>query len=267
VFCVKEISPEEYDKTSLASPQYSLFTTSKWLGMWETRYFGCFKGNELLGALALWNGVSGGTSHPFTPWSGIVENVTGGQAHRLSYIADMMTAFIITLDIKSIYFHPSWVDMRPFKWNGRQVDIRYTMIVPMEGAWDNLEKQMRYRINHYTDTHKVDGYDKFWELYQQTFYEQNLNVPCDRKFYDGLMKFNPLVLTTDKSGVLILLNDDTAYFLMGAGDDSVCLLWKAIEILQGARIEKLDLVGCNQPGIARYKTGMGGNLIAYYGMY
>jgi hypothetical protein len=94
-----------------------------------------------------------------------------------------------------------------------------------------------------------------------------MQVPCSEDFFKGFLKFDPLIMTTESNGCLILADKkDMAYFMIGTGEDSVCLLWKAIECMQKMGIKALDLVGVNIPGISRYKTGMGGKLVSYIGI-
>jgi hypothetical protein len=261
-----EVGWGEWDKFVVSTPQYSLFVTSQWFSLFDKHAIihGCYDDGVLIGGLPMVKQtntlVSGGPMHPYTQYMGPCVMAEGKTSRVVTRNHDALETILsgFVHDAESIYCHPSWIDMRPFKNCGYQLDVRYTTVVTINGAWDNFEKQMRQRIKkNPVGTTSSD----LRILYQ--LYADGGHAVCSEQFlFDIARLFKCHCVVDGKRGVFVVEDGDIAYFLIGVGEDTASLLWYLMERMGG---KELDLLGCNNSGIARYKTGFGGSLRNYLG--
>src|SRR3990167_5464714 len=151
---VRPISdPVEWDEFVAQSPQGTVFSTSKWLNLFDRPYhiYGYYHGHNLIGGMANFDSPA-----PITPFQGIlVKDIEMKYARGLSLYNEVATA-LLPFAPKEFYNHWTFPDIRPFKWAGWKCDVRYTFVVDltdMNALWDGLEKQTLYEITHARKTY------------------------------------------------------------------------------------------------------------------
>lgn len=267
---IREVDPDKWLVFAKTTPQYSIFVNPAWMNLIGNHVIkGCYDGDNLIGGIpiqhmgAWW--FSGGPHVPYTQYQGLCVKAEGSTAHINSLNLQVSTELEASLGdvVTEVYNHPSWTDIRAFKETGWRPDIRYTMVVHAEGAWQGFEKQMRYRIKKNPVTNTESDIGKFYQMYHDGMTAKDISVPKGEDFLFGLDKsFKCHCLTEAKRGVFVVEDGGIMYFLIGVGDDTASLLWC---LMEGMESEQLDLLGCNNLGIARYKTGFGGQLVPYFG--
>jgi len=100
--------------------------------------------------------------------------------------------------------------------------------------------------------------------------EDQLQVYASRQIELGLARV--FVIRDEqknlRSGVVILHNDDIAYYWLAGGEKGpwmTVLIDTVLEILSNRGISTFDFLGANNPSIAEFKRRFGGQLIPYLG--
>jgi Acetyltransferase (GNAT) domain len=91
----------------------------------------------------------------------------------------------------SIDTPPKFLDIRPFKWNGYNVDVHFNYLIslekPLDKIWANFGKDCRERIRQFEKFDVVlkesDDIDAYYELEKKMYEEQGLSVPVMSKEY------------------------------------------------------------------------------------
>lgn len=251
-----------WDKFVEASPQGTLFSSTKWCLLFPVRFkiLGCYKGNELqaglIGFIDKDQFYSGG--YPCTQFQGVC--FKQGLESKYSITEALITALPGNSTVLNSYMMP---DVRPFLWAGWKPLIRYTYVIRNPDL-ATLEKDTRYDILHNNDE-VSDGYIfKFYELYEQTFKRKDLPVPVT---WDWMMKFytayEPVIKMSKHNAAMVVTDNKRAYYIFGASDgskSSAKVVWEAIK-----NYPEIDTVGANSKEIALYKRGFGGVLTPYLG--
>ena len=172
VISLTEERYKEWNEFVESSPQGTFFSTTKWLKLLGLPFkiYGYYKGNNLLGGMASFVQPA-----PLTPFQGIlVADLPMKYVSQLSFHNEVANALIEVAPTK-FYNHYTFPDIRPFKWAGWDIDIRYTFVVDltdMTKLWESLEKQTRYEITHAHKTYEcfmTPDIGVFNSLYSETF--------------------------------------------------------------------------------------------------
>ncbi len=278
---VKEITDYKiWDDFVESSEQGTVFSTTRWLTLLGLPFkiYGYYKGDVLFGGMA--NFVK---PAPLTPFQGILI----GETNQMKYTTKMslhneVAKALIDYTPNQFYNHYTFPDIRPFKWTGWQVDIRYTYVVDLTDMGklrEGLEKQTRYEINHAHKTYQTfmtPDVGVFNSLYSETFKRKGIERPVDSEMVQRLcFVMNAAIFcscTLDSVGSMAVVIEDNkrAYYLLGASDDtghtSSLTLWSVFEGLARVGVKEIDLVGCNNEQIGLFKRGFGGKLMPYYGV-
>ena len=265
---VTPVFKAQWDEFIITSPQYSIFSTTRWCELFDDTYeaYGCFKGDEMVGGIIGFRKdtfISGG--YPITPFQGVAVKKCDKYTTQMSLQCEVSKALIEHLKRGQIVNHYSFTDIRPFLWAGWTPLVKYSYILTMdELAGNRMEKDTRNLVRKHLGAFERGNIEKFYELYTETFHRKEMEVPVSKewmlKFYD---EFNPHVFTTDESGVVILDDVNISYYLFGAStspNKSFSLMWDAFN-----HCGKIDMTGANVPEISHYKRGFGGELRCYLG--
>ena len=263
-------------------------------------FLGCHIGDELVGGCGLYI-VKGRLSNVvtcprLTPYNSIL--VVPRSSER-KYKTEFRTLDIVTaimeyledrFDQVTLLNHPSLIDIRPFKWNQWDVVPGYTYCLnPTEldniyksmqvGAIKKIKKAKKEGIT----VQKSDNIHEFLKLYKLTFEKQNMKLPLPEqsiiKIFNILhkKKFCQLYLakTADDeliSGNIQVSDNDNESFDWLAGTNpkylntgaNQLLYWSIFEDLAQKGVKMFDFCGADVPGVARHKSGFGGDLTVYY---
>ena len=248
-----------------ASPQGSIFSTTKWLNLYEEPYkiWGWYKGDELLGGVIDWE------PHPLIPFQGIICKKVDKYTTQMS-LENEVSNGLMDVCPNEFFNNYNFTDIRPFLWRGWKPIIRYTYLLDMnDDTWDNLEKQTRYEINN-TKLETGFSTDDFNDLYDITFARKGLKRPVGREFIEEIRSTIPNIMFVfydnkkPSSGAMMIQDSKRWYYILGAStgeNTSAYALWKAFPM-----VGEVDLVGCNDEKIGKFKKGFGGKLTPYYGL-
>jgi hypothetical protein len=259
---VKEIKDMGvWDAFVESSEQGTIFCTSKWLQLFDLDYhiYSVVRNGNIIGGAGNFTNPA-----PITQSQGVlVAPQVSKYVNQLSVNNEVATALIPYLP-DEFACHYTFPDVRPFLWGGYQASVRYTYVVKPD--WNELEKGTRNEINK-TDV-KVelsDDIELFDSLYDYTFTHKNLKRTASTKLILRLFNtpFAELYMASDQSAGVMLIHDSKRYYyILGASlstGTSSKVLWEAIKDKK-----EVDMVGCNNQLIDRFKKGFGGRLYAYY---
>ena len=270
VMC-KPVLSVEWDALVAASPQGSIFSTTRWMNLFNTPYklWGVYKGNELIGG---WGGFD--EPQPLTHFQSIIiiepmgMNYTSIMSRHIE-----VTKCLMSVLPKQFYNSYAYTDIRQFKWaKSWQVDIKYSYLVDisdMANLWHRMDKDARNAINTAETLVAHQCIESFIPLYSRVFTRKNIPIPVSDEF---LMRFtdkmNPVIIGTSSTMAIAMQDNKRAYYILGAslGEGiTPYVLWNLF-VEMAARTKEIDLCGANDEKIALYKRAMGGKLISYLGV-
>lgn len=122
--------------------------------------------------------------------------------------------------------------------------------------------------------------DEFWELMQKTSSRDKFSSHT-KEYYEKLIPFTKLLVAQYNGKTIaaniILFYGDTAYYVHGASDYEhrslmapYLLHWETIKYAKERGYKKYDLWGIDEkkwPGVTRFKSGFGGQVIEYIGSF
>lgn len=308
---VREFPAEElttWNRFVGESPQGSIFSESLWLRAMRRpfRVYGCWKGEELIGGVAVFQDSSRprstGGIPPFTPFQGILLREPAGMRDTTRESRDRDVSFAIIrrlhqdFDDLTIPLHYTYRDVRPFYWEtfGQAREyaavIRYTYVVDLrhlETAWSRFDDNTRFEVRKAekrgSRVGPSDDICVFEQMYRRTFERQGLDAEEEsrlmRQLYDALkpagraqifLAHNADGVVT--SGAVAVWDAKRAYYLLGASepahrnDGSASLTLWHMFQSVAERLPEIDLVGCNSPRRGAFKAGFGGLLQPYFVM-
>ncbi len=257
---VKEVCAEEWDKFVESSEQGTIFSTSKWMRLYDAKYkfMGYYKGNNLLGGAVICEPL------PITQFQGILIAPVGGKYTTTMSLHQEVANALMPYLSDEFACSPFFPDIRPFLWAGWQASVRYTYILNPD--WNEVEKDTRWEIkNSKVEVKESTDIQFFDSLYEYTFQHKGLKRTASQELLDRLSHSIPykMYVSSDNSSAVILIFDSKrAYYILGAStasDTSSCVLWNSVKDLK-----EVDLIGCNNKFIDRFKRQFGGRLFPYY---
>lgn len=301
-FDVRELGRDEHARWARlveTSPQGTLFHSPRWLDAVALPYalFGCFRGDELRGGLALGVTAPRTAGHPepwLTPYLGlllpppegrVVATQSANKEVTAAFAAFLRTAF------DSGYFRcvPEVVDLQPFIWAGFDAGLRYTYRLDLRnpGALlDGMDATRRRNLKAAEragiEVESPADFGVLLGLAEQTFARQGrttefrdaavriertlVSLPCCRAFVSRNANGVPL------GGVWIVWDDRRAYYLIGGHDhaagtaDATALaMWRAIHFTAAELgLREFDFEGSMVPSIERFFRKFGGELRPTY---
>lgn len=285
---------EIYRKFCSEQPSIPLFSQAWWLDVvagnnWDV----CLvkKGDEIVASMPYVTKKRYGLtflSHPpltqsLGPW---LKLSSAKYSKRLSQQKDWMQALIAQLP-KYDYFSQNWsysqTNWLPFYWSGFEQTTRYTYVIEnlsdIDNVWNDFETKIRTDIrkaeNKYNVKVRTDlSINDFIALNKMTFSRQGKAMPYSPSFIIKMVteakKRNQcqwFIAQDDKgqnhAGVLIIWDEQSAYYLMGGGDPelrnsgatSLCV-WEAIKFASTVT-QRFDFEGSMIEPIERFFRGFG----------
>jgi lipid II:glycine glycyltransferase (peptidoglycan interpeptide bridge formation enzyme) len=187
---------------------------------------------------------------------------------------------------------PNLTDLRPFILNKWESNPRYTYYLDISSVtslWSKFDGSVRRTIKkaQKQDFHVgVMNYrtSEIYSLLDMTFTKNGGKNPIPENLVKGILESEILkknrvcIGARSKEGNLIsaiicLWDEKMAYYLiattnpefLSTGINSL-LIWELAGFLQSMNIKKLDFIGANIPGIARFKECFNPELITFYSL-
>lgn len=224
------------------------------------------------------------------PW---IRPTNAKYAKQLSTEKELMGMLIDQLP-EYAYFNQTWhhsmQNWLPFFWRGFEQTTRYTYVIEnlsdIDNVWNNFETKIRTDIrkaeNKYNVKVRTDlSINDFIALNKMTFSRQGKAMPYSPSFIIKMVteakKRNQcqwFIAQDDKgqnhAGVLIIWDEQSAYYLMGGGDPelrnsgatSLCM-WEAIQFASTVS-KSFDFEGSMIESIERFFRGFGAIQTPYY---
>jgi hypothetical protein len=304
-YVMRPVLPAEWSRWRellRVSPQATLFHSPEWyeaLGA-PAGLYGCYRGNELRGGLAL--GVPGPRTagHPdqaLTAYQGLLLPATADKpVTTLSTNKEITAAAASFLQQEFDAIHlrlpPEVIDLQPFIWQGFQAGVRYTyrLALPsLDAVLEGMDKRRRADLR----AAEKDGvgvsselpFDTVLSLAEKSFDRQGKTLG----FRATAERANAALavagrcrsfVASDKDGrplsaVWIVWDDRRAYYLIGGYDEqagsanaTALAMWKAIEYTASTlRLPEFDFEGSMLPSVERFFRKFGGQLVPTYTLF
>jgi lipid II:glycine glycyltransferase (peptidoglycan interpeptide bridge formation enzyme) len=204
----------------------------------------------------------------------------------LSQQKKLMNALIVQLP-KYDYFAQNWhysqTNWLPFYWHGFEASTLYTYVIEdlsdIDFIWGSLKENIRWEVRKAQNKIGISvrsdlPVDDFISLNQLTFRRQRKLMPYSISFIKTLIEkarqrnqckwfIGQDKLKKNHAGVLIVWDDESAYYLMGGGDPelrnsgatSLCI-WEAIKFASTVT-KKFDFEGSMIEPIESFFRGFG----------
>ncbi len=227
-----------------------------------------------------------------TPYQGIINKYPPNQkmTTRLEYEKDIFNQLIEKLPPFDYYdqkFRPQFDNWLSFRWKGYSQTTCYSYI--LEDISDTQEVFKNFRDNIKSDIRKAeknltveDGdAQSFYHLNSMTFSRQGMKVPYTLETVmriDGALSERnrrKIFIARDgqgraHSGVYMIWDDRTAYYLMGGSDPSLrnsgatsLCLWNAIKFASGF-VKEFDFEGSDIEPVERFFRAFGAKQHQYF---
>ncbi|MFC7213109.1 lipid II:glycine glycyltransferase FemX [Saliphagus sp. GCM10025334] len=266
-----------------------------------------FKGQEVVGLFPVFEFRKGPVTGAFSPapysWACYLGPVTCNFGKLKRRKADRRTKTFLEESFEWIDEHLSPMyakfesvrigDVRPFVWNGYEVEPKYTYVVDLEGdpaglldtfssdARSNVRSAEDFEGVYVIEEGSIDDIDRIVEQVRSRYASQgrsfHLSASFVRSLYEELPRgsVRPYVCRVNgdfQGGILVLESDSTRYRWQGgvkpdAGVDlpvNDLLDWHVMRDGLEAGLERYDLVGAGVPSINRYKAKFNPRLETYY---
>jgi lipid II:glycine glycyltransferase (peptidoglycan interpeptide bridge formation enzyme) len=251
-----------------------------------------FKGSEIIGGLAFGSIKKAGFNiiplpyecpvfHPL-----ITERASKFVSKKESFINTTLTLLLQQLkkeyDAFSFVFSPNVKDLRPYRWNGLNLEVNYTYLNNIKKI--NLENpdfapstkrqiakavKQNYSISKGFSNENIDA---FYSLLQQTYTRKDIVFKMDKKallrLFRNLSDRNWLEIFVLQfegqaaAACAITTFNQTAHYWMAASDSHLsklgapsALLVEVMKWLKTREIEIFDLVGANIQSVSNFKAG------------
>jgi len=288
----------EWDRFVKWSPQGTLFHTSDWLERSGDQFaiYGCYKGNELRGGLAIGTFGPKFSGHPrVTPYLGLVLPPREGKyVTTLSNEKEIVLVLARHLKTETrkvtCRFSPEVVDLQPFIWEGYSTSVRYTYrlnVGNLDAVWENMDSTRRKNIRRaQQDGITIEHGAPFGDLFsmvESTYKRQNRDV----RFRDAAFRYNEMLTSANKcrafvarskagqclAAVYIVWDEKRTYYLLGGHHDSegshhsagALAMWEAIRFTaEKLKLPEFDFEGSTIPAVERFFRKFGGILTPTY---
>ncbi len=184
--------------------------------------------------------------------------------------------------------HPSIDDVRPWVWKGWSATPRYTYLLDLTGGLPVTDSVRRHvRKCQESEMHVVWDWDldRFWSVFSETKDRQGFGLRMDQQHFsrlaDALHEAGIAWMATALTArgepaagqIMLSIPETPAVFMWTAGARSAYLstgvsAWLMLEIAAEAHRSRghvtWDLCGADLPGVARFKSELGGALCPYF---
>ena len=209
----------EWDKLVMESPQGTIFNTTDWLRLcaesWrgQTRFWGCFQNDELVGGCALRVLNFGflkraANSSMMAPCAGLILKPSwdGAKLKRIEVfykdVINSLCSLLENLSYVRLTNSPSFLDIRPFTQRGWAPKVGYTYILSLaEATLNHFTKDMRYEIRKAEKqdirVERSNDASRYFELYRSMLLRKKASPPSAKL---GLF-FQKVVELLNKKGL------------------------------------------------------------------
>jgi len=161
-----EVEYEDWDRFVAASPQGTVFNTSRWACVVSEVFgvhhdiYGVLRNDNLIGGISLFHkrkfGLNIMTRIPLTPYSGILFFQPSDQKYQKVITEQKEIAELILHELErrfqfvQLSFHPSVQDVRVLQWRGWHLNPQFThinKIDDIEKLWEGLSSSVRRKIH------------------------------------------------------------------------------------------------------------------------
>jgi hypothetical protein len=194
----------------------------------------------------------------------------------------------ISPNIIHIDFGPRVDDIRPFKWNGFDIDINYSYIInltlPIESIWKLFDRSCTKKIKTVERGYTVfikesDDIEKFCSIMEDRYLEQNLKFSnFGPEYYYDILKTFPhnlklyFLYNNDKIISLALtieFNGQLAFWKGWVNLDKMIysnefFTWELIKKAKSEGLKTLDLFGANTKRICIFKSKFNPHIQPYF---
>jgi lipid II:glycine glycyltransferase (peptidoglycan interpeptide bridge formation enzyme) len=303
----KTTNLELWDEFVDKSPQGSIYSKSQFIECIEVKcaYFLVKKGEEIVGGAYMIEDDNGRLLRnlPYVPYRNSILFVDSTNVLEHKRISDQfkISELIIEFFVKhygkhSIISSPFYIDIRPFSWfnfhepekGTFKVLNRFTSVLKhsireeylmqiRSSRRQELKKASQVRVLESNDINVLN------ELHQKTFERQNLKRSIQEESFlfkigkTAIEKgFGKLLVAQIEgkliSAVLILYDNNTAYYQFGASDPdyrnsgaSTKLIFESIMYaFEKLELKLFDFVGVNSPNRGDFKLSFNGDLKPYF---
>lgn len=187
--------------------------------------------------------------------------------------------------------HPSVTNWLPFYWNGFNQTTRYTYILPdlsdTDAIWKSMRSNIRREIRKAKKQVRVSDspdIDLLIKMRRMTFERQEKDPAHSdniiRRIYDACEKRDrcKMFFAIDQeervhSGLFLVWDDRTAYYLIGGSDPELrtsgaasLLMWEAIQFASDI-VPQFNFEGSMVKSIERFFRSFGGQQIPYFEVF
>lgn len=307
------LKPSQYDiwdDLVDRSPQGTVFHKSWWLKHianhqnTNLHFLGVFREDELVGGCSIYEEKKFCFKLAFsppinssTPYGGIIavsntKNVKKDESLNKSIIGSVSEYCLEHYDYSQILNSPTFVDVRPFIWNGWGASIRYTYLLCLKDFSSSKDLAMHYdgsvrwSINK-ADKNSVsvnvvnDSAELIYDLLAESYVWHRQDVPISKELLTMLLKElksrgickTYFAFHNDRPisfGVFLFYNNTAYYWLGGSRRETSSLegpsavLGRALADALNDNISFIDFVGANTPSIAKFKSAFNPVIYPYY---
>ena len=298
---VKKLNPKDTSVyRELACRNGTIFNSMEWTDIFDggIDLIGIYnKNDELIGGFNLFKesrfGLSIYCNPPFTPAIGPFLKIEATNPvtvldtwkKALSLIADFIDR--LPYAVITYSFNKNVIDMQPFIWKKFKATPRYTYLINLsraiEDIWKRMSSERRKNVNKGEKdgllVKKISDFEIIRTLVLQTFSRQKAKI-SEYYLKKILLQFsnscNSFAFATYKNNTPIACSffvhdQDTAYYLLGGYDHEnshhgagALSMWQAIQYAKTLGLNCFDFEGSMIPEIEKYFRGFGGQLTPYY---
>ena len=305
-----EKEAEEWDTLVESSPHGTLFHTFKWLKIME-KHSGSklypmigYKGDEIVGIFPLFTKNKKVLRGVYSPIGGVETLYQGPvlieKSKRQSKKESEFTEFIKQIDLfilailKSNYISlsspPGLFDCRAFKWNGYQVEPRYTYVIDLTGGeksvWDSFTKQHRNNIKRagkkgvyiekgskkdISDIYNllvkrrieqrvpITSSEEYLLAVYNSFYQKNLDIfvaKYDNRIVSGVFS----IYYKNKTSIWV----GTPRSIVNGTSPNELLIWETIRYACDHGSEYCEEIGANSKALSNFKSNFNPDPVIYF---
>ncbi|HID38941.1 MAG TPA: GNAT family N-acetyltransferase [Calditrichaeota bacterium] len=254
------------------------------------------KNGQIFGGFLHWPhkkyGLDAVTPPPFTPYFGTILNLRANTKNSTLIARHQQCNDLLIKELKKrfdfIRFlgHPLLADIRPYLWNGFDVQPLYTYRFPLKHNVDmqyntTLKRQIRKSERENLSLQSNTEPDALVRFVLDSYLAHGLNPPLDEQalqvFSRALLKegiarlFYVLNSSGEKIGGMLLTHDaNTVYYSLSGINRAYKHLNPMVFLLDRVFRDKrlsgkeFDFIGANTPVLEQFKRGFGGRLVTYF---
>lgn len=305
---VRELTENEYSSWNdlvETSHEGTIFDLTDWLTVCSNNLskkliiYGCFENDELVGGLSLFSFKYKGfqiysSTCDMTPYGGIIfkNKETTKVRENEKYKNDIINSIQEKIlnkkyDSISLTNSPSFLDIRPFIWNGWGSQVRYTYCFKLDSDIDstisrNVRRSLKKAQKNNISIETENSVSIFYRLFKMTYDKQNLKPPVSKEFISDLLdviyskKLGEMWVAKTEDGdvasaEIITYDNKRAYRWAAASDPSfknteatTFLLYSIFCDLFKRGYNEINLMAANTPHLTKFISSFNPTLVPYY---